>query len=454
MTSAIERILEAYGATFRVYQEFSLPADQPIRAIDLAQRLRGAGLPAQAYLLGESKKLEFPCIVAHEGSWKLGLPYGADPYGLPEELILWEHSFEEGAVVVGEPPLGCRFQLITGDDNRPQTDDLDIYIFYAATSDEAELAEQQLFPELQALLDQARQAGREVIFLDAVGLIPEETVKSYGMDEQAAFQRALEAVRQETEGITRGIPIHDPSSPLWSALYRFLAERRVRCVLEELDYALWKQIVEFDNQQLPQRAITQFLTGFPEEAAKTMLAYMRGFHDLNCFQRDINFARQIEGLMGDPIRPLILIVREIGHYGVLESLLGSKYLVYSKILGTEKRFMTLLKAPALEALLVNMGVELSDQDLELILLRQCVTLSVIRDRAKKGLRAAARLLAACHIDELSRQQIREIVQELNAPTQMYLRSQGQNILDQLAYILKDKGVVPGEVIRALEEGFQ
>lgn len=450
MTQAIERILEAYGAAFRVYHEFSLPAGRPVRATDLAQRLRGAGLPAQAYRLSEPRKLGFPCLVAFEGSWRLCLPLGADSYGLPEELILWEHSFEEGAVIVGEPPIGCRFQLLTNDDNQLQANDLDMYIFYAATSDEADLAKRQLFNELQALLEQARQTGREVIFLDAVGLILEETVKSYGTDEQAAFREALAAIRRETEGVTQGIPIHDPNSPLWSALYRFLAERRVRCVLEELDYGLWTKIAEFDRRKLPEKAITEFLTGFPDQAAKTMLEHMRGFHDLNCFERDTHFARQIEGLMGGSVRPLILIAREIGHYSVLESLLGSKYHVQSKILG-EERFTTLLKGPALEMLLVNIGVELNDRDLELIILRQCVAFSVLRERMKRGLRAAANFLEACHIDELSRKQIREITQELNDPTHIYLRSQGQNILDQLAYLLKDKGVVPGDVIEALEE---
>lgn len=452
MMTAIKRVLETYSASFRVYKEFSLPAGQAARAIDLAQLLRGAGIPAQAYRLIEPSKLQFPCITFHKGSWKLCLPLGADAYGLPEELILWEPLFERGTVIVGEPPVGCRFQLLVADEKSVQSDDPDIYIFYAATGDEAELAEQQLFTELQVMLEQAHQASREVIFLDAVGLIPEETVKCYGTDEQVAFQKALDAVRQETEGVTRGIPIYDPNSPLWSALYRFLAERRVRCVLEELTYDLWKRIVEFDQRKLPEKAIVEFLTGFPDHAAKTMLEHMRGFHDLNCLQRDINFARQIEELMAEANRPLILIAREIGHYGILEGLLGSKHVVHSKILGQE-HFTTLLKAPALDVLLVNIEVELSDQDLELIVLRQCVIVSVLRDKVK-GLRAAARLLAACHIDELSRQQIREIVQELNNPTHMYLRSQGQNILDQLAYILKDKGVVPGEVIRALEEGSQ
>lgn len=450
---AIERVLEAYSVTFGIYTEFSLPAGQPVRAIDLAQLLRGAGIPAQAYRLIEPSKLQFPCITFHDGSWKLHLPLGADAYGLPEELILWEPSFEKGTVIVGEPPVGCRFQLLIREDDQLQTDDLDIYVFYAATSDEAKLAEQQLFTELQSMLDQAQQAGREVIFLDAVGLIPEETVRCYGTDEQVAFQKALDAIRQETKGITRGIPIYDSTSSFWSALYRFLAERRVHCVLEELAYDLWRKIVEFDRRNLTEKAIVEFLTGFPDRAAKTMLEHMRGFHDLNCFQRDLNFAHQIEALMTGANRPFILIAREIGHYDVLEGFLGSKYLVHSKILGQEERFTTLLRAPALDVLLVNIGVELSDQDLELIVLHQCVIVSVLRDRVK-SLRTAARLLEACHIDELSRQQIREIIQELNDPTHMYLRSQGQDILDQLAYILKDKGVVPSEVIRALEEGAQ
>lgn len=454
---SIEHILEVYAATFGVYRDFSL--SDPYQATDLAQQLCGAGLPVQAYRLigAKATELDFPFIAEHhrEG-WKLFLPPEGKSYGLPDELLL--EAQDRGAlgdktIIVGEPPAGQPIQVSAVDpDGQPgRASDVEIFVFYAATSDTAELAEEQLLADLEALFNQARQEGKQLIFIDAVGLIPEETVKRYGEDEEAAFQKAFDSILRETEGIKEGIPPCDEASPLWAAVWKFLAERRVHSVLEELTHSLWKEIVEFDRQQLADKAFSRFIMGQLDGAARTMVQQMRGFHDLNCWRRNLNLARQIEELVENANGPLsILIGREIGHYGVLEQLLSSKYLLHSKILGHE-RLPLLLKNPVLEtSLLGNLGVELAEEDLELLALRHCLKSFVMMSQQGKGLREMALMFAECKIDDLSRDDIEALIEELHDPTRVYLRNQGQHILDQFMYLLKDKGVISGEFIGTLQ----
>jgi hypothetical protein len=452
----VERVLETYEATSGIYREFSLPAG-PLRAIDLARSLREAGLPAQAYMLVEGTQaadLGFPFIYGDKSRWKLYLPPGINAYGLGEEVILpSDQVIKEGAAIVGEPPVGRRFQLMEGELIAQSSDHrVDVFIFYAATNDKPELAEEQLFDELTGMLERARQAGREVIFLDACGLIREKTVKNYQTatrDEKAAFEKVFNEIRDEAEAIGQGHAPYETGSPLWSALHRFLAERRVRSVLEELDYELWKQIVDFDRQNLMGKAFTEFLSGFPEDAAQTMLQHMHGFHQLNCLERDRRLMQQIEHLMENFDHPLFLIGRELGHYGVLESLLSERYSVHSKILGKE-RLSVLLKQPALgSSLLWNIGVKPSEEELELMALRYCLKATVLRG-AVKDLRAMAKALVSSRIDNLSRDEIEQILNELNDSTRVYLRSRGQDIAEQLIYLLKDKEIVPEDMLKALQ----
>ena len=461
MVNPVKRVLEAYAATFGIYQEFPLPAGAgPVRAIDLAQRLREAGLPAQAYRLAgkiRAAELGFPFIYGcgdEEGAWRLCLPPGADTHGLPEEFLLsGDRALDE--TIAGEPPVGRRFQLVESElaDRAPAIDhEVDVFIFYAATNDKPELFREQLLDELTELLDQARQAGRELIFIDACGLIPEETIRSHQTgrrDERAAFEEVFSGIKRETERISQGHAPYEPNSPLWSELYRFLAERRVRSVLEELGYDLWRRIVDFDNRKLLEKAFTEFLNGFLEEAAQTMLQQMQGFHELNCLERDRRLAQQVERLMEGSSHPLVLIGRELGHYGVLEGLLLDRYSVHSKILGKE-RLPVLLRQPALEAdLLWNIGVRLDEAELELMALRYCLKAIVLRS-AVRDLRVTAKLLDSSRIDLLSRDEIEQLIDELHDPTRIYLRSRGQDMVEQLLYLLKDREIIPEEVFEALQ----
>jgi len=451
----ILEVLEVYGTSFGVYQGFDLPVG-PVRAADLGRALRKAGLPAQAYRLAgraRAADLGFPFIYAdEEGAWRLYLPPGADTYGLADELLLpGDQALDEG-IVVGEPPVGRRFQLIESEfAAQASPREADLFIFYAATNDQPELFKEQLEDELTEMLDQARQAGREPIFIDACGLIPEETVKAHqtgGKDEKSAFEEVLNQIKRETAGIGQGHAPYESNSPFWSALYRFLAERRIRCVLEDLGYELWKRIVEFDKRKLMEEAFTEFLTGFPKDAASTMLEHMRGFHELNCLERDRRLAEQVEHLMEEADHPLFLIGRELGHYGVLEGLL-ERYCVHSKILGNE-RLPVLLRQPALETdLLWNIGVKLDEADLELKALRFCLKAIVLRSAAR-DLRLTAKILDTSSIDSLTREEIDQILDGLRDPTRLYLRSRGQNIIEQLLYLLKDRGIIPEDMLEALQ----
>jgi len=97
----------------------------------------------------------------------------------------------------------------------------------------------------------------------------------------------------------------------------------------------------------------------------------------------------------------------------------------------------------------NIGVELSEEDLELMALRHCLKTPLLK-AGEGDLRAAAKILDSCRIDNLSRDQIEELIDELHDPTRIYLRSQGQDILTQLIYLLRDKGIIPEDVLEALQ----
>ena len=450
--SILTNLVRAFVVAHRVYQ--SPEVEGELEPNELARKLRGVGLPVQAYTLFETIRLEelpYPFLALTPAGWRLYLPPGSSLYVPGEGFWLEGGPVTPETILVAQPPLGRSFRPLREYENtKPDGGEgPDIFLFYAAPTDSEGLAKEQLFPELEAQLARARKAGREVVFLDAVGLIPEKTVKGYGgeKDEQLAFQKALEAIRRETEGLEKGIPMYDGTSPLWAALYRFLAQHRVHSVIEDLEYDLWKRIVEFDAHGLEIQALQELLTGYPEAAARTMLEYIRKFRELNCLERDKRFAQQIERMfqLETGKGPLLWVVREISHYGLLEGLLIRRSLrLQVKILGSvHGRLLDLLKTPPLEELLFNLGVELSNHEQELLSLRRALKMLLLPSIPAQGKdwRGRIEFFSKAHIDDLDLEEIRELFEELHDPLWVRL---GHPIDKRLYYLLKDKGVIPDD----------
>jgi len=451
MSQGLEALVEVLSAELGRGWPVEAPPEQVPTAARLAEYLREQGLHVQSYALCEpgvrASDLGYPFLYLLNGAWRAFIPTSSDHTEIPQELIVPEDEvIEPGTAIIGHPPVGRRFRLLPEEAKPDSSQQPEVVVAYAATSDASDLAEEQLLGDLQDLLDDAVQQGRELICIDAVGLIPEDTVRRYGGDEQPAFEAALSAIRSETEAIGRG-RAYPGSSPLWSAVHRWLAELRVRCVLEELNYQLWKEIVEFDKRALSQRALTEFITGFPEQAAATMQEHIEGFHELNCRRRELNLKAQIDLLMASTPSPVLIALRELGHYGVLEQLIQGTYSVHSKILGRES-FSTLLKAPGLEVMGRNMGVRTSSYAIEQMMLRLCIVPSIMKGRSL-GLRQVAQLLDRCRLEALDSESMAEVLNELHSPVYLNGRRRGQNILEQLLSILKDRGLVAEEVADAI-----
>jgi len=407
------------------------PLKEDVKPEELSQLLREAGVPVQAYQLVEPQELCFAHLRWADGRWEAHLP----PL-LPSPTPL------ETQIIVGEPPTGVWFRVY--DQKRwPENEPPDLLIVYAATTD-CPKVDPQVFAELEAYIRSARESDRPVVYLDSLGLIPEDTVRSMNaQDEREAFQSAYKFLAHEAKQIRVGHPPVENRSPFWKALYELLARLRVEAELEALTYDLWKRIVEFDRRNLFQQAVNEFISGFPKEAAKTLLEYAQGFHELNCIARARLLVDQVDRLMGSSSpRPLILIVRELGHYGVLERMLAGRYVVHSRIVGKD-RFTSLLGAPGLgEGLLHNLGINLGREEALLQAARTCLKQILLTKLEDKGFREIVGFFGRAGINKLGWDELEEMVEELYDPALLMQRKHGVSLSDQLIALLTSRGILP------------
>jgi len=397
---------------------------------ELAKDLRERGFPVQAYRLVKPLPLAFAHLIWEEGLWDAHLP----PF---------RPSKRAGAgVIVGEPPTGRWFEPLRGSPTVTEKQGVpDVIIVYASTNDAADV-DPAIFPELASYFETAREQGRNVLYVDSVGLIPEETVHVFGKaDEKRAFYQAFALIEKEVEAIAEGRPPMEARSPFWRELYKFLAEKRVRSTAEGLTYELWREIVQFDHQQLSQTALTEFLTGFPEPAAKTMLRQIITFHELNCLRRAKAVAEQLVDLKTSEPKLILFLARELGHYGALESALPVSWRIHAKILGQE-RIPQLLACPGMEGLLVNMEVNIPEESWRLLALHHCLKVLLL-PYLEKDFRGIVQFFGRSSMDKLTPVEIKELVEELHEPLAvLQRRNQGHTFSEQLYFILKARGLVP------------
>ena len=405
----------------------------------LASSLRAAGLPVQGISIEEFPN--YPFFSRFGDRYALFSPYGEKeikaltPDG--EEVTIRANTIKSEPIVT-IPPVGKPFRV---NESQPkQTHGHEIAVFYAATNAEAELAREQVIPDLIKIVKKSQREKKEIVFVDAVGLIPEEVIAQFGLhDDRAAFAKALDAIRRDLAGLQEGRRIYEARSPLWKEVYDFLAEERIRAVVEEIPQSLMKTIHEFDKKGLAQRALSHFIAGQIDEAAKIMSDYLKRFHELNCTIRNKHFVRQIRQLLQRSSHPLALIVlREIGHYGTLESSFP-RFHVSTKIVGHEK-FTELIGLPSY----VNFGVKLTEETRQIDALRYCLK-TLVASRIAGGLsfnELAARL-GKSEIDHLSRETIDEVIAALHHPARVFLRStpHDQQVQDQLLYLLVKRRIL-------------
>jgi len=432
-------LVDSYVSIYRTALGYRVgkppPLEENTKPEALAQLLRDVGVPVQAYRLVRARELGFAHLRWADDRWEAHLPPlrpSPSPLG--------------AQVIVGEPPTGVWFQVYEPK-GRSEDEQPDVVIAYAATVDLPEV-DPQVFAELEAYIRSARGNDRRVVYLDSLGLIPEESVEAMNpQDERAGFELAYRFIAYEAEQIGAGHSPHETRSPFWKALYELLAKLRVETALEPLTYDLWKRIVEFDHRNLLQKATQEFLHGFPEEAAKTSLEYAQGFHKLNCTARARLLVDQVDRLMSSSSpRPLVLIVRELGHYGVLERMLASKYVVHSKIVG-EDRFTSLLGAPGLgEGLLDNLEVKLAREDELLWAARVCLKRILLTQLKDKGFREIVGFFGKTGIDELGWDELKELVEQLYEPVLLMQRRHGVSLPSQLMALLASRGVIPDSAV--------
>ena len=198
---------------------------------------------------------------------------------------------------------------------------------------------------------------------------------------------------------------------------------------------------QFENRLL--------IAGQLEQAATLMAEYQVEFHRINCNIRNQNLVSQVSGL-DDGQGLLLLMVREIGHFGVLERIFpNSGFTVRSKLLG-EGRFPSLLARFGMESVLDNIGVPLTPAERRLIALRSCLKALVLQALAKgKPLFEFTRRLPDLHrIDRLSWETIERLIGELHSPIRVYLRNEpyGQSVRDQLLYLLKEHNIILSSLV--------
>ena len=449
----VEQAIRQYAQTWEKSAAQSLPveiATTEAGASQLAQILRSCGIPAQLYQLLASRKvaeLSFPVLYAINGQWMMISQSERGEIGLAgKEHRVPPADLLPNRVIVAEPPVGIPFVLRdTHNLAEPTRASNDIAVFYTATNEDASLAGQVL-GDLENLIERARKDGKDVVFLDSLGLIPPDTVRMFGGG-RSGFYSVRRTMQLELEQTTNGgAAPRDSRSPIWNKVYTALQKHKIPAVLEDLKFDFWRWSLAFDKKRLMHRALDHFIAGQLDEAAELMAKHQAGFHRLNCTIRNRNFVSQIRKITTQHSNPvLFLILREIGHYGVLEKMLpNNEFFVQTKILG-ETRFAALLKILGMNEALSNIGVSLNSEEIQLLGLRACLkALLLPRIAAGKSLTQAALVLDECQIDHLDWETIAALIEQLHAPSRVFLRNEpyNQTIQEQLLYLLNAEHIVP------------
>ncbi|MCM8784596.1 MAG: hypothetical protein NC818_07555 [Candidatus Omnitrophica bacterium] len=176
---------------------------------------------------------------------------------------------------------------------------------------------------MERVLNLARSRNRKVIYLDELGLIPYETVRNImeveKISEEEAFLKAKRMLAEELEGIEKGIPIYD-SLDTYTKIYNFLAQNKIKSVMEDLGYQNWKNIISFDEQKFFDISFAHFVLNDISNYLRTIKIYRDNYGRYNIKDRDTNFTNQILRLKNDFPDAILFTIRGLSHIGLSEEL--------------------------------------------------------------------------------------------------------------------------------------
>jgi hypothetical protein len=408
-------------------------------ALSIAKALRAGGLPCVAYRMPEHRPLaDLPPAMLAVG----------DEWSLSQELSGVDTT--QASAIVGEPPTGVPYSVLR--ERTPFTDDPEaqVHLFYASPADGAELAQQQVLPDLERILDHGRQEGGATAFIDSVGLIRDQGAK-HGVRDRVAFRLAMDQLR------VLGTDLAAPAGfqfgtnvPLWRTIYEYLQTRAgdLLWTTENLGWALQRRIVDHDVRQLRTLALNHFSAGQVDEAADVMAQQLSTFHSLNCDARNSRLVRQIEQTVVSEGASRVIVLREIGHVNSIEERLPDSFDVRTKIVATEP-LRVLFARIGMETAVANFGVEPTADALRLRALRHCIKCMLpLEGVGRRAFSDGARVTASTCIDSLSEETMAEILRRLHAPGRVFLRNapHTHSVGEQLQYLLVDLGVIPPELL--------
>jgi len=421
----------------------------------LAMALRCEGIPVQCYRLANADRVQnlvFPFIAESDREWVVSDP--GNPYrgvAAPGRRARVPQSFPVNRVLVAEPPMGEAFFL--GEDSAcaSWSTDIEAAVFYLATEADTSSAADQLVDDLECLVEDARTRGREVLYFDFLGELPSEVMRLIGGGGEG-FRLVMEALRLRLSSprLVRG-QREDARSPVWDGARRAMEQLGVEVLREVLDSSLMTRYISLCRDRSAQAALAHLAAGQLEQAAAQMGSFLEDLHRLDCGVRAEASVRRIKQVASERGRPMcILAVRGIDHYGVLERLLSDQGVdVRSKILGAG-RFAPLTGASMSQQTLDNLDVSVSAEERRAIALREClkhVAFAYVTET--QGIRALLQSLAEFRMDGLRAGRIESLVNQLQAPSRVYLRSHpyNQGVQEQLVYMLRAERILPEAWIR-------
>jgi hypothetical protein len=211
------------------------------------------------------------------------------------------------------------------------------------------------------LYQQAKEKNYKIIYVDELGLIPENSiekvVKREGISEKKAFQDAKKRLLQDLKLIEKGIPTYDKNKYYYK-IYSYLAKYKINVDMENLNYEDWRAIVAFDDLNLNQLAISLFSRSYLDRYLNVAKQYSDGFWQYNVHLRDRIFTKQIGDILDRNSNCIIFTLRGLGHYGMEENFKHDGYTTEVIIFG-EGKFSKILVSDQLIQIYKRNGVFVS-----------------------------------------------------------------------------------------------
>ncbi len=230
-------------------------------------------------------------------------------------------------VVISEPPLNVWLQPKIAESTKGK-----FYIIFTYHDEDFNLVKRPL----EFILNEIKKENKKPLYIDELGLIPEKAIETKSKIEkvtpETAFQRAKEMLRKDIAMIEKGIAPYD-SNPMYYSLYRYLVEKRVKSVIEDLRYSNWRKITYFDNLNLNLDAQKNFMNGDIWGCLDYLIKYAKGFWLYNIKIRDGNLISQIENLFENYPGHSLFTIRGLAHLGLEEALAEKGYEVEFFIIG-------------------------------------------------------------------------------------------------------------------------